>query len=94
MAGSEESASALEQAREDGRVQGMILQSLQDIKQTLEKMDKKHTEQDIKIDSKADRAEIITVRNDMEDVKKKVYMAMGGLAIANVALGVYLAVKF
>lgn len=84
---------ALRNAKEEGKFQGMVLQSLQGIETTLKGMEKKHTEQDLKIDTKADRTEIHGVRSDLDDIKKKVYMAVGAVALAQIVLGVWLALR-
>lgn len=84
---------ALRNAKEEGKFQGMVLQSLQTIETVLKGMEAKHTQQDIKIDAKVDRSEISSFKMQFDDVRNKVYIAVGGVAVMEVVIGAYLAIN-
>lgn len=85
---------ALNNAKEEGKFQGTVLQTLRSIDATLKNMDKVHTEQNLKIDNKADRAEVTGMRTEFDDVKKKVLMAAGGLIVLQIVIGIYISINF
>lgn len=70
----------IEEAEARGRFQGEVLTSLKDIKLTLEEMKMKHALQDTKIEQKAER-------NDVEDLKKRVWFFSGAASVAGALLG-------
>lgn len=84
---------ALRNAKEEGKFQGMVLQSLQTIETVLKGMEAKHTQQDIKIDAKVDRSEISSFKMQFDDVKNKVYIAVGAVGFAEFAIGIYLVIS-
>ena len=94
MSGEIDIQTALNNAKEEGKFQGMVLQALQSIDSTLKAMEKIHAEQNIKIDSKADRAEVTGFRTELDDVKKKVWVAIGVVLCAEFVTGIYLAINF
>lgn len=63
----------IEDARERGRFEGQVLTSLSDIKSVLVSMDKKHTEQDVKIEGKASKEDLIEAKNEIKDLNKRVW---------------------
>lgn len=70
----------LEEARASGRFEGEVLTSLGDIKRVLEDMKAKHVNQDAKIDQKADR-------DDVESLKKRVWMLTGSASVLAIIIG-------
>ena len=76
---------ALEEAQRRGKFEGRVLQSLEDIKRTLDEMTGKHVVQDAKIEriseSKADRV-------DVEVLKTMVYRLSGMAAVISTVAGV------
>jgi flagellar biosynthesis/type III secretory pathway chaperone len=68
------------EAIERGRFEGQVLQSLSEIKSTLEKTDRKHVDFDTTIARKADRS-------DVEELKRRVWMMSGGAVVIGALLG-------
>jgi len=76
---SEEISKLVEDATNRGRFEGQVLQSLTDIKVTLEKMEKKHINYDEEFGKKADK-------QDVEDLKRRVWTMSGGAAVLGTLL--------
>ena len=84
---------AILQAREEGKFQGQVVQSLADIKNALETMHSRHREQNEKIESKANKEDLDALREIVSENSKKLYMAVGAVAFLQVTIsliGLYL----
>ena len=73
----EDTQEAIKNAQALGIFQGTVLQALADIKQKLDDINSGQYSQDVKIALKADQATVETIRKDVEDVKRKVYIFIG-----------------
>lgn len=71
---------SVQEAVARGRFEGEVLTSLTDIKRVLGDMKEKHIAQDVKIDAKAEK-------EDVEQLKKRVWMLTGGAAVLGALLG-------
>lgn len=79
MGGEEKTLTAadLQRAEQEGIFKGQILQSLQDIKRVLDEMRDKHTQQDAKIDAKADKHEMEKISTRVDSLQRIAYIGMG-----------------
>ena len=73
----EDTQEAIKNAQALGVFQGTVLQALADIKQKLDDINSSQYSQDVKIALKADQVTVETIRKDVEDIKKKVYIFIG-----------------